>query len=225
MNPNQMDPGQNDPCQIDRCQIDGNRISSLEQLREVIPEPDPMMSAKLMPRLGAIEREFIRRSPMLFLATTNAQGEVTVSPRGDGPGFVGIADDETLLIPERPGNRLAIGLTSLLENPNAGLLLVVPGCGETLRLEGRVELTRDPELLERLAARGRPALLVMRFRIRRCYFQCSRAFARSSLWQSESWPTPPKFSWGRLAQQWFGMPDEQARQLEADIAREAAENL
>jgi PPOX class probable FMN-dependent enzyme len=200
-------------------------ITSVEQLREVIPEATAKTQSKVVPRLGALERKFIERSPMVFIGTASASGEASVSPKGDAPGFVLIEDDETLVIPDRPGNGLAYGLINLIHNPQIGLLFMIPGSTETFRVEGRAELTRDPALLTALAARGKEALLVIRVKIQRCYFHCAKAFLRSKLWAPEEWPEPFALSWGRWAQQWYGIPDEAAAKVDDGIKQNEREAL
>jgi uncharacterized protein len=204
---------------------DPHVISTLEQLREVIPEASKKTRSKVVTRLGALERQFIERSPMVFIGTASANGEATVSPKGDAPGFVSIESDERLIIPDRPGNGLAYGLTNLLDNSRIGLLFVIPGSAETLRVEGQAQLTRDPALLAALAARGKDAVLAIRVDIRRCYFHCSKAFVRSKLWAKETWPEPFALSWGRWAQQWYGIPDEAAAEVDESIAQDERERL
>jgi PPOX class probable FMN-dependent enzyme len=175
--------------------------------------------------LGKLERRFIERAPMVFIATAGRDGKTTVSPKGDAPGFVAIADERTLLIPERPGNGLAYGLSNMLDNPHVGIVFVIPGSTETFRVDGGAELTRDPELLRSFAARNKDALLVVRVRIERCFFHCSKAFIRSQLWQTATWPEPFKLSWGDWAKQWYDVPPEAAAQVDAEIVRDEAENL
>jgi len=204
---------------------DEHVISTLEQLRELVPEASENIKAKIVTHLGAIERQFIERSPMLLLATANAKGEATVSPKGDAPGFVLIENDTTLVIPDRPGNGLAYGLTNLIENPQIGLLFVIPGSTETFRVEGRAELTRDPALRAALAARGKDATLAIRVHIRLCFFHCAKAFVRSSLWVQESWPEPFGFTWGRWAKQWYASSDDEARDVDEFVAKDQRERL
>jgi PPOX class probable FMN-dependent enzyme len=200
-------------------------ITSHEQLRTIIPEAKKRTQTKIVTRLGKIERTFIERAPMVFISSADRNGKVTVSPKGDAPGFVSIADDHTLLIPERPGNGLAYGLSNMLDNPHIGLVFVIPGSTETFRVDGRAELTRDPELLRAFAARNKDALLVVRVRIERCFFHCSKAFIRSQLWQADTWPEPFKLSWGEWAKQWYDVPAEAAGKIDAEIVRDERENL
>jgi uncharacterized protein len=205
--------------------MDDYRITTREQLREIIAEPKPRTKTKIVSKLGRLERVFIERSPMVIVATGDAEGRVTLSPKGERPGFVHIADEQTLLIPERPGNGLAYGLHNMLDNPRLGLLFLNPGSTETFRVDGSVELTRDPELLRKFTSRDKDALLVARVRIERCFFHCSKAFLRSQLWNAESWPAPFKLSWGEWAKEWYGVPLEAQAKIDATIARDEAENL
>jgi uncharacterized protein len=204
---------------------DPHRIATLDDLRAVIPDAKATTKSKVVDRLGKLERAFIAQASMVFISTAGTDGKVTVSPKGDAPGFVAIADDRTLLIPERPGNGLAYGLTNLIDNPNIGLVFVIPGSTESFRVDGRVELTRAPELLRSFAARSKQALLVIRVHIERCFFHCSKAFLRSRLWESAEWPAPFKLSWGEWAKQWYDVQQELAQKIDADIARDEVENL
>jgi uncharacterized protein len=204
---------------------DPHLITTHEQLRAAVPDAKTTTKGKIVDRLGNLERAFIAQAPMVFISTAGTDGKVTVSPKGDAPGFVEIADERTLLIPERPGNGLAYGLTNLIDNPQIGLVFVIPGSTETFRVDGRVELTRDPELLKRLAARSKEALLVIRVHIERCFFHCSKAFLRSRLWETGEWPAPFKLSWGEWAKQWYDVKQELAHEIDAEIARDEVENL
>ena len=200
-------------------------IGTHEKLRAVIPDAKPQTRAKVVERLGKLERDYVGQAPLVFLATADREGHVTVSPKGDAPGFVMIADDRTLLIPERPGNGLAYGLTNLIDNPQIGLIFVMPGSTETFRVDGKVELTQDPELLRAFAARNKDALLVIRVHVERCFFHCSKAFLRSRFWEERTWPPAFKLSWGAWAKQWFDVPAEMAQSIDRDIARDEVENL
>jgi PPOX class probable FMN-dependent enzyme len=200
-------------------------ITNHDDLRAVVPAAKSATQAKVVTRLGQLEREFISRTPLLFVATASPDGRVTVSPKGDGPGIASIADDHTLLIPERPGNGLAYGLSNMIDNPYVGLIFVIPGTTETFRVDGRVQLTRDPALLRKFAARGKDALLVMRVHIERCFFHCSKAFLRSGFWSRETWPEPFELSWGEWAKQWYDVPSAAVKQIDTDIAKDEIENL
>ncbi len=154
------------------------------QLRALIGDPLPLTCAKITDRLNAMTRLFIERSPFVCLATSGARGECDVSPRGDPAGFVRILDDRTLLLPERPGNRLADSLRNILANPQVGLLFVVPGVGDTLRVNGRATITTDARLLTPSSVEGKPPKLGLLVDIDEAYTQCSKAFHRSHLWDA-----------------------------------------
>jgi PPOX class probable FMN-dependent enzyme len=157
-------------------------IESEAALRELIGEPKPTTCAKLADRLNPLTRALIERSPFLCLATSDALGNCDVSPRGDPAGFVRILDDRTLLIPERPGNRLADSLRNVLQNPHVGLLFVIPGVDDTFRVNGRATLTNDPELLAPCAVESKPPQLGILVDIDTAYTHCAKAFLRSELW-------------------------------------------
>lgn len=196
---------------------DPHRIGTIAELRAVIGECSPATATKLGEALDAHARAFITRSPFLVLATADGAGRGDVSPKGDHPGFVLVEDDRTLLIPDRSGNRLVFGLQNILENPYVGVLFLVPGTGETLRVNGRATLTRDPVLLERLTARGRPALLAIRVEIEQCFFHCAKAFLRAALWKPETWPRDVRVSFGRIMADKLGSGDDVAQAIDAMI--------
>ncbi len=175
-----------------------HRIGTEEELVALIGAPNAMVTAKIGDSLDAFARAFIERCPFLVLSSCDEHGRVDASPKGDAPGFVAIEDDRTILIPDRPGNKLAFGHRNILRSPGVGLLLMIPGTPETLRINGRAELTRDPALLERLAARGRPAVLAIRVSIDRVFFHCAKAFLRSELWKPEKWGEPHRVSFGEI---------------------------
>lgn len=204
---------------------DPYRVATPEALRGVIGEPSPAVRTKIFPTLGDTEQAFIARSPFLLMATADAAGHVDVSPKGDGPGFVAVEDERTLLVPDRKGNRLAMGLENLLENPRLSLIFLVPGTGETLRVNGDAVLTRDPTLLERLSARGQPALLAVRVTVRECFFHCAKAFLRARLWEPEAWPERGRVSFGKLLAPRLGADARAAEAIDAAIEDDYARNL
>jgi len=195
------------------------RITTVEELRAVIDEPHPVTRQKVFEALDEQMRAFIARAPFCMLATADAAGHIEVSPKGDAPGFVQVEDDRTLLLPDRKGNKLLFGLQNILANPQVALIFLVPGTDETLRVNGRAELYRDPALLSRLAARGQPALVAIRVRIERCFFHCARAFLRASLWSPASWPEAHRVSFGRQLAPKLGGGDALAAQIDAALEK------
>lgn len=147
-----------------------------------IGKPKPQIAKKEMPALDGHCRRFIALSPFLCLGTQSASGHADVSPRGDPPGFVKVLDDRTLLIPDRPGNRRVDSMKNILENGRVGLLFLVPGIEETLRVNGRATLVEDAALLAPLAIAGRAPKLAIRVDIDEVFFHCAKALKRSRLW-------------------------------------------
>lgn len=151
-------------------------------LRALLGEPSAIVRAKLSDRLNPLTRRFVELSPFVCLATSDREGRCDVSPRGDPAGFVRVLDDRTLLLPERPGNKLADSLRNILANPRLGLLFVIPGVGDTFRVNGRATLTTDPALLAPCAVEGKPPRLGILVDVEEAYTQCPKAFLRSGLW-------------------------------------------
>jgi PPOX class probable FMN-dependent enzyme len=160
-------------------------ITSEEELRELIGEPQDLVLSKIAPRLNDLTRQFVERSPFMCLATSAPDGSCDVSPRGDPAGFVRVVDERTLLIPDRPGNRIADSLRNILANPHVGLLFLVPGIGDTFRVNGRARLVTDDELLAECAVEGRVPKLGILVEVDECYTQCSKALIRSDLWNPQ----------------------------------------
>jgi PPOX class probable FMN-dependent enzyme len=177
---------------------DAHHLDTAEKLRAIVGEPGAGIELKLFDRVTEEAVEFIARSPFLVLSTSDLEGHQDASPKGDDPGFVVVEDEHTLLIPDRPGNRLAYGLTNIVANPRVGLIFLIPGTTETLRVNGSAELRSDPEMLTRLEARGKPAVLVIKVTVEECFFHCSKAFIRSKLWKPETWPEKQKISFGAM---------------------------
>jgi PPOX class probable FMN-dependent enzyme len=182
------------------------QITSMAQLRQLIPDPGPKAGAKLRDRLCDQGIAFIARSPFVIVSTIGSWG-VEVSQKGDHPGFVEVADDRTLLIPERNGNQLALGLGNILADPRVGLAFLRPATDEVLRVSGRATLLDDAGLCERFSARGKPAVLVIRVGIDRAAFHCVRSARRAGLWQPETWDEPSKISFGQIYAEALAMPE------------------
>jgi uncharacterized protein len=162
------------------------RIDEEGALRKVIGEPTEVVLSKISDRLNHLTRQFIERSPFVCVATARPDGGLDVSPRGDPAGFVRILDERTLLIPDRPGNRIADTLTNLFEDDRIALLFLVPGVGDTFRVNGRAIVTEDAELLAASAVEGKTPRVGLLVTIEEAYTQCSKALIRSDLWNPET---------------------------------------
>lgn len=167
--------------------MDEHRITSIEQLREIYPPPAERSVQKEVDRLDEHCRRFIGLSPFLVVSSAGADGRCDASPKGGPPGFVRVLDDHRLLIPDATGNRRLDGLQNMLQNPRVGILFLIPGMRETLRVNGRVELTRDPDLLRGLETGGRDAALGLVVDVDVAFLHCAKCIIRSGVWDTETW--------------------------------------
>lgn len=163
------------------------KITTREELRKLYGEPVSKVENKIHANLNRQAIEFIACSPFILLATSDETGSLEVSPKGDKPGFVRVEGESALLIPDRTGNRLLMGMENILRNPRVGLIFLVPRTVETLRVHGTAELYQDDALQSELADYGKNALLIMRIAVSECFFHCGKALVRSHLWQPEKW--------------------------------------
>ncbi len=161
-------------------------IQDLTAVRAAIGQPHPLVKAKILDRLDDQGRKFIAASPLMMLATANADGEPDVSPRGDQPRTVVVADERKLYLPERHGNKLAFSLQNILENSNVAVIFMIPGVDESYRVHGTARIVDDTETLTKLTALGKPALLAIEVKVTRCFLHCGKAFKRSRLWQADA---------------------------------------
>ena len=178
--------------------MNSHKIQSLEQLRAVIGDEIPGLHEKNIDHVDEFARDFIEKSPLIVLSTADERGRMDASPKGDAPGFVEVLNEQTLLIPDRPGNKLAYGHQNILSNPNVGILFIVPNTRETLRINGRAELSCEPDLLHQFAARNKPATLVIRVFVDECFFHCGKAMLRSKLWDRSTWQENFRVSFGEI---------------------------
>jgi uncharacterized protein len=164
-------------------------ISTETELRAAIGGlPNPLALAKDIGRLDEHCRAYIAHSPFVLIATSGADGRCDVSPKGDAPGFVLVLDERRLLIPDRPGNRRLDGMSNLIHNPHIGLIFLVPGMEETLRVNGRGYIVRDAELLARCEVRGKLPTLGIGVEVEEAFIHCAKAFRRSGMWEPARWP-------------------------------------
>ncbi|MBD0383095.1 MSMEG_1061 family FMN-dependent PPOX-type flavoprotein [Paenibacillus sedimenti] len=162
-------------------------VNSEEELRDLLGHPGKLAANKTIRILDDHCRNYIAKSSFLVIATSDVQGNCDASPRGDAPGFVKVLDDKHLVIPERQGNRKFDSLLNLLANPNLGLFFLIPGLGETLRINGRGYVIRDQAILEGMAVQGKVPLVGIGVEVEECYIHCAKALKRSGLWQPSTW--------------------------------------
>jgi PPOX class probable FMN-dependent enzyme len=163
-------------------------ITTESQLRAVLGTPAPRALRKEISRLDAHCRAIIANSPFVLIASSDASGAVDVSPKGDPPGFVRVVDEHTLAVPDRPGNRRADTFSNLLQNSGVGLLFLVPGKAESLRVNGRAVIVRDRLLRESMAVSGKVPQLAIVVTVEQAYVHCGKCMARSRLWEPGFWP-------------------------------------
>ncbi|SOC51732.1 hypothetical protein SAMN05660748_3828 [Blastococcus aggregatus] len=174
-------------------------ITSEAQLRALLGEPVPAALAKERTALADVDREWLAASPFCLIATSGADGSCDVSPKGDPPGFVLVLDDRTIAIPERAGNRRADGYRNILANPHVGLIHLLPGRTDTLRINGRARLVTDADLLDRMVVKGHRPVLAVVVEIEQVFSHCGKAFLRSQLWDAGSWAPEAVPSRARIA--------------------------
>ncbi len=165
--------------------IFANVITEEAELREIFGWPSERALNKQIDRLDKHCRAIIEKSPFLLLGTSDPTGRCDVSPKGDYPGFVRVLDDKTVAIPDLPGNNRLDTLMNMLNNPQVGLIFMIPGMNETLRINGKVRLVRDAKLLESMAYQGKLPKLAIVVDVQEVFTHCPKAFLRSKLWSEE----------------------------------------
>jgi PPOX class probable FMN-dependent enzyme len=162
-------------------------ITSEAELRELLGAPVGRAVTKERVKLHDRDKEWLAASPFCLIATAGAEGTCDVSPKGDPPGFTLVLDDATIAIPDRPGNRRADGFRNMLTNPHVGLIYLVPGRGDTLRINGKVRLVREAPFFDQMIVKGHRPSLALLVEIEQIFFHCAKAFLRSALWKPETW--------------------------------------
>lgn len=188
-------------------------LTTPEELSELVGEPIPRVRDKVRHSLHDLDREWLARSPFCLIATSDADGSCDVSPKGDPPGFTLVLDPTTIVVPDRPGNRRVDGFRNVLSNPHVGLIYLVPGRGDTLRINGRARLLRDAPFFDDLVVRGHRPALAMLVDVNEVFYHCSKAFLRSQLWRPESWQPDAVPSRPMIAKT-FERPDDSMAELE-----------
>ena len=162
-------------------------VNTVDELREIVGHPNKYVANKVGKRLTPVQRDWLAHSPLGFVATTDAQGRVDVSPKGDPPGFVHVIDDTTIAIPERPGNKRVDGYLNVLERPHVGTLFLIPGRGDTLRINGTARILADADYFDALTVAGKRPILALEIDVEEVFFHCAKAFLRSQAWHPSSW--------------------------------------
>ncbi|MEV4419103.1 pyridoxamine 5'-phosphate oxidase family protein [Patulibacter sp. NPDC049589] len=196
--------------------MDDARIETLDELRAIVGEPIPRVRDKARATLHELDRQWLAASPFCLVGTADAEGRCDVSPKGDPAGkLVHVVDERTIALPERPGNRRIDGLRNVLENPHVGLNFLIPGRGDTLRVNGRAHVVRDASWFDELLVAGHRPALALVVGIDEVFHHCAKAFLRSQLWDPGSWDpdavVPPRAAIAKVLER----PDDSIEELEA----------
>jgi len=201
-------------------------VTSLQALAELYDAPTPNAARKEIDHLDEHCRDFVSRSPFALLSTADAAGRCDVTPRGGVAGFARVLDERHVALPDAKGNNRTDSLRNVVVNPHAGLLFLIPGLGETLRVNGPAMLTRDPGLLQDLAHDGRVPTLAIVVEAREVFLHCAKAFIRSGLWKPETWPDRADLpSAARILRDHTGQTDRTAEDLQGDLDHSYATRL
>ncbi|WP_344457909.1 pyridoxamine 5'-phosphate oxidase family protein [Actinocorallia aurantiaca] len=200
-------------------------VQTEAELREIVREPSQGIWDKDIARIDEHARTIIAHSPFVLLATANPDGTCDVSPRGDPAGSVLVLDDHRLAIADRPGNHRLDSLRNVLHHPGVGLLFLVPGMNETLRVNGRGTLVSEAPFFDDLTVQGKRPRLALLVEVEELYMHCSKAFLRSSLWSPETWPDRGALpTLGRIAKDHLGLKDVSAEVIDEGLALDAETN-
>jgi PPOX class probable FMN-dependent enzyme len=164
------------------------QITSRDELRAIYKPASERALRKELRRLDGHFTSFIARSPFVLIGSSDGQGHADVTPKGDRPGFVAVLDETTIAIPDRPGNNRLDTHENIIDEPSIGLLFLIPGMNETLRINGKAFITDDEALRQRLAVEGKLPQSVIVVKVEAAYMHCAKAFMRSDLWTPETWP-------------------------------------
>jgi PPOX class probable FMN-dependent enzyme len=162
-------------------------VTTVEDLRDIVGHPNSAVANKVAKRLSAVQQDWLAHSPLGFVATSDANGLVDVSPKGDPPGFVHVIDDTTIAIPERPGNKRVDGYLNVLQRPRVGTLFLIPGRGDTLRINGSARILADADYFDAMTMQGNRPILALEIDVEEVFFHCAKAFLRSDTWDPSTW--------------------------------------
>ena len=175
-------------------------VTTADDLRAIVGHPNSYAANKVGTRLSAVQQDWLAHSPLGFVATTDVRGRVDVSPKGDPPGFVHVIDDATIAIPERPGNKRVDGYLNVLQRPYVGTLFLIPGRGDTLRINGTARILSDADYFDAMAVQGKRPILALEIDVEEVFFHCAKAFLRSDAWKPDSWNPTALPSVAQIAQ-------------------------
>ncbi|MDT5328067.1 MAG: uncharacterized protein QOF25_5219 [Mycobacterium sp.] len=162
-------------------------VTTVEDLRAIVGQPVPAVANKVKCSLSEAQQDWLAHSPLGFVATTDAEGRVDVSPKGDPPGFVHIVDGTTIAIPERPGNKRVDGYLNVLQRPHVGAVFLIPGRGDTLRINGTARILADADYFDAMVVDGKRPILALEIAVEEVFFHCAKAFLRSDAWKPGTW--------------------------------------
>jgi uncharacterized protein len=200
-------------------------ITDAAELSALIGEPTPRVRTKERRALTGVDVAWLESSPFCVVATSAADGSCDASPKGDPAGdLVHVIDEQTIAIAERPGNRRADGYRNILENPHVGLLFVIPGRGDTLRINGRATLLTDAPYAGQMVVKGHRPTVIVEVAVEQIFFHCSKAFLRSKLWDPASWAPDSVPSRAQIAKN-LERPDDTMEELEAYYGEQYAKGL
>ncbi len=201
-------------------------IGSEDALRELYGTPGEVATKKVLSRLDKHCKRFIELSPFLCIASAGADGAADVSPRGDAPGFVGVPDDNTVVIPDRRGNNRLDTLSNIVENPNLGLIFLIPGFNDILRINGRGKVVDDPALLAGYAVKGKVPATAIVITVDEAYLHCPKAVMRADLWSDEAkTPRDAMPTAGQIYKDQIAGLAESGEELEAGFAAKRVKTL
>jgi uncharacterized protein len=203
-----------------------NIVTTETELQSIVGVPGNLVNNKVINHLDEHCINFVSLSPFCLLSTSDENGHCDVSPRGDKPGFAFVLDSKRIILPERPGNRRVDSMRNIISNPHIGLLFLIPGLGETLRVNGRACLVTDDELLDKMSERNRKPLIGIAIEVEECYIHCAKAFKRSGLWEPESWAEHSKLpSAAKILSDHAKLSKLSTEEIEAILSKDYKERL
>jgi len=200
------------------------QITTLDELEALVGTPGPAAANKSRSFLDELDVEWISHSPLLMLATSNADGQCDVSPKGDPAGFVRVLDPHTIVMPERPGNRRVDGYRNIVVNPHAGIIFLIPGRDDTLRINGRARIVTDGPYFDDMVVKGHRPKLALELTVEEVFYHCAKAFLRSKAWKPETWDAESMPSRARIAHS-LERKDQPLAEVEAYYGPSYAEKI